>query len=146
MTESQAGLAGFELSAQQEESLLRRQVASRDSVSAVVSIAGRLDPTALRDALDAVTARHEALRTTFHRRPGLRVPLQVIRDRLAPGWRQVDLRAPQGQQDAKQAERIAAVLAEEASRPSIRSRVRCFMPRSFASKRSAISWRSRWME
>jgi amino acid adenylation domain-containing protein len=113
LTEPQGGLAGFELSAQQEESLLRRQVASRDSVSAVVSIAGRLEPTALRDALEAVTTRHEALRTTFHRRPGLRVPLQVIRDRLAPGWRQVDLRAPGG---PKQAERIAAMLAEETSR------------------------------
>ena len=117
MTEPQAGVAGFELSAQQEESLLQRQAASRDSVSAVVSIAGRLEPTALREALEAVTTRHEALRTTFHRRPGLRVPLQVIHDRLPPGWRQVDLRAPQGQQDAKQAERIAATLAEETSRP-----------------------------
>ncbi len=116
MTELQAGLAGFELSAQQEESLLQRQVASGNSVSAVVSIVGRLEPTALRDAFDAVTNRHEALRTTFHRRPGLRVPLQVIRERLAPGWRQVDLRAPQDQQDAQQADRIAATLAEEASR------------------------------
>ena len=87
-------LAGFELSAAQEESLLERQVASHGSVFSVVSIAGRLEPAALREALDAVTARHEALRTTFHRRPGLRVPLQVIHDRLALGWREVDLRVP----------------------------------------------------
>jgi amino acid adenylation domain-containing protein len=114
-------LAGFELSAAQEESLLERQVASHDGVFSVVSIAGRLEPAALREALDAVAARHEALRTTFHRRPGLRVPLQVIHDRLALGWRQVDLRVPQdAKHDAKndpgQAERVAAALAEEKSR------------------------------
>ena len=79
-----------------------------------MSIAGRLDSAALREALDAVSARHEALRTTFHRRPGLRVPLQVINDRLAVGWREVDLRVPA---DPGRAERVAAALAEETSRP-----------------------------
>ena len=106
-------VAGFELSAAQEESLLERQV-SQGGVSSVVWIAGRLDPAALREALDAVSARHEVLRTTFHRRPGLRVPLQVINDRLAVGWREVDLRVPA---NPGRAERVAAALAEETSRP-----------------------------
>src|SRR4029077_10393825 len=87
------------------------------SSSSLVSIAGRLDPPALREALNAVTARHEALRTTFHRRPGLRVPLQVIHDGLALGWREVDLRVPgDSEKDPGRAERVAAALAEETSR------------------------------
>jgi amino acid adenylation domain-containing protein len=100
-------IAGFELSAAQEDSLLQRQVGSHGNVLSVVSIAGRLDPQALREAVHAVSARHEALRTTFHRRPGLRVPLQVIQEHLAPGWREVDLRG--------HAEAVAAAIAEETS-------------------------------
>jgi amino acid adenylation domain-containing protein len=39
---------------------------------------GELDTRALRESLGAVVERHEILRTTFQRAPGLRLPLQVI--------------------------------------------------------------------
>jgi hypothetical protein len=38
-----------------------------------------------------LTARHEALRTTFERAPGFRVPLQVIGDPCPPAWQEVSL-------------------------------------------------------
>ncbi|MFF2076049.1 amino acid adenylation domain-containing protein [Kitasatospora sp. NPDC058162] len=47
-------------------------------------ITGRLDPDALRAALDGVVARHEALRTTFAARDGR--GLQIVHPELAPEW------------------------------------------------------------
>ena len=74
MTET--AIEGFPLSVQQ-----RRVWASgpegAQRVRALL-LEGRLDAEALRRALGAVVERHEILRTTFRRAPGLRLPLQVI--------------------------------------------------------------------
>ena len=53
-------------------------------VQGVLSIDGPLEPGALADALRACVARHEILRTTFAAQAGLRVPLQVVAERLDP--------------------------------------------------------------
>ncbi|MEA2125123.1 MAG: hypothetical protein QOI80_1905, partial [Solirubrobacteraceae bacterium] len=75
-----------------------------------LAVAGAIDPT----ALDAVVGRHEILRTTFSRRPGIRLPVQVVHDELAPGWSESDL----GDVDpAQQPGRVASLAAEERARP-----------------------------
>src|SRR5258708_2127383 len=43
-----------------------------------VMIQGRLDIELLDCALRRIIDRHEILRTTFHRHPGIRIPVQVI--------------------------------------------------------------------
>ncbi len=76
---------GFELSAQQR----RRWGSDATScVQAALSIEGALDAGALRRALEQVIARHQALRTTFRAIAGLKVPLQVVHEALAPAWEQ----------------------------------------------------------
>ena len=44
----------------------------------------------LRAALDAIVHRHEILRTTFVRQAGMRMPAQVIHDRLSANWEVAD--------------------------------------------------------
>src|SRR5262249_45231337 len=44
------------------------------------------EPSAIREALDRIVARHEILRTTFVRRHGLKAPSQVVNERLEIGW------------------------------------------------------------
>ena len=47
-------------------------------VQCAVLIEGDLNPKLLSTAIDRVINRHEILRTSFHRSPGMDLPLQVI--------------------------------------------------------------------
>src|SRR4051812_12957724 len=82
--------AGFRLSPQQEHLWAVQRDDPTCCLQCALLLEGRLRPRALRDALQAVVDRHEILRTTFRRRAGMRAPLQVINDRLAPAWRAAD--------------------------------------------------------
>jgi len=55
-----------------------------ERAAAAVLLEGRLDLDRLAGALQAAVARHEILRTTFRRRPGSRLPLQVVGPAFAP--------------------------------------------------------------
>ncbi len=79
-------MEGFRLSPQQRR--LWRSGGQHPAYRArgAVLVEGTLDVEALRRALDDVVERNEILRTTFQLPPGLSVPLQVIRDHLAPAW------------------------------------------------------------
>ena len=74
-----------------------------------IDIDGTLDHDRLRQALRLLTDRHEILRTTFPRRSGMRVPLQVVHESLAPEFDVVDLSAlASADQDLRLAELEAA--------------------------------------
>jgi amino acid adenylation domain-containing protein len=76
----------FRVSPQQEELLrLPPEEPGYRSQCAVVVDDG-LDVERVRTGVEAVTRRHEVLRTTFLRRPGMRVPSQAIHDELAPSF------------------------------------------------------------
>src|SRR5689334_11629654 len=80
---------GFQLSQQQKQLWLAgADEAAFNSVIAV-ALEGAVHAAKLKDALNQVVARHVALRTTFERRPGMRVPLQVVRGALAPVWEEI---------------------------------------------------------
>jgi amino acid adenylation domain-containing protein len=79
--------SSFRLSPQQEQ-LWRGSGDPALLVQCVVTGLG--EPEAVHEALQAVVARHEALRTTFSFPPGVTVPVQVIHDALEPGWRLAD--------------------------------------------------------
>jgi amino acid adenylation domain-containing protein len=65
-----------------------------------VSLTGPLDAGDLRAAVESAAQRHEILRTTFQRRTGMLVPLQVVGDTAGCDWRTVDLRGRGGEQSA----------------------------------------------
>jgi hypothetical protein len=55
-----------------------------ERAAVAVLLEGRLDLDRLAGALQAAVARHEILRTTFRRRPGSRLPVQVVGPAFAP--------------------------------------------------------------
>jgi amino acid adenylation domain-containing protein len=86
-------IEGFQLSPQQRHlwRLSAGDAGGAYGALCVVRIEGRLDEAALRAALREVVARHEILRTTFHRLPGMDLPLQVVGEAGAPELIEADL-------------------------------------------------------
>src|SRR5690349_21196097 len=92
---------GFRLSPQQAELWLRQAAAQQNAnASCLVAAAGPLDSDRLKAALDQIIARHEILRTTFHRPIGIRTPFQVVAKSAPFLWQEIDLsdRDPAAQQ------------------------------------------------
>ena len=104
-----ADTASFRLSPQQEQLWRSDPENPRLRVQCVVDVSGS-DAQAVRDALRSVVARHEILRTTFARSPGVKLPGQVIHGELEPSWAAEDL-------DAATEDELAALLAGEAAAP-----------------------------
>ncbi|HVR96269.1 MAG TPA: condensation domain-containing protein, partial [Thermoanaerobaculia bacterium] len=96
---SQPVAQGFRLSPQQRRlwSLQKEAEGFPYRARAVARIEGRLDRAALAAALEDVAARHEILRTTFPKLPGLSLPAQAIRETGALRLEEEDLssRAPE---------------------------------------------------
>jgi amino acid adenylation domain-containing protein len=107
-------VTGFQLSPQQKHLWVVDAENPAFHATLAVRLEGRLSSAALRGAVQAVVARHEILRTTFPRRPGMKLPVQVVNQQLPPSWQEVDLRTmPAAQQDG----RIQQLFGEEARRP-----------------------------
>jgi amino acid adenylation domain-containing protein len=90
MSESTA--AGFQLSPRQKHLWLSGAETPAFNAIVAVLLEGTLELEALKSALHAVISRHEILRTTFERRPGMKVAVQVVQENLPPAWEEVDLR------------------------------------------------------
>ena len=84
---------GFRLSPQQKY-LWTLQQATLDQPYRVIGallIDGRLNTDELKQSLTEVVIRHEILRTTFHRPPGIKMPFQVVSEDPHFTWTQLDL-------------------------------------------------------
>jgi hypothetical protein len=79
----------------------------------VLLLEGELRADGLRKALEKVCLRHESLRTTFRRVPGVSWPLQSVEGVLKPSWRTIDLSDVAG---AAQDDEIAALMVLERRR------------------------------
>ncbi len=87
----QVQLEYFRLSRQQERLWLLQRDSSAFRSQCALLIEGDLKEEVLREALRRVIERHEILRTAFHRRPGLELPLQIMVESGPPSWRHSDL-------------------------------------------------------
>jgi amino acid adenylation domain-containing protein len=83
--------ASFRPSPQQEQLWLTEPEGPSGRNQLVALLEGPLDGERLREALLTAVSRHEILRTTFQRRTGMTVPLQVVHQELLPHWDVVDL-------------------------------------------------------
>ncbi|MET0647737.1 MAG: condensation domain-containing protein, partial [Pyrinomonadaceae bacterium] len=88
-------IEGYRLSPQQRQvwGLLSHSPSTHPHAQCAVSISGRATAGALRRAVERLVSRHEALRTEFHRLPGMEFPIQVVGEDARVRWREVDLRA-----------------------------------------------------
>ncbi|MBD1938356.1 non-ribosomal peptide synthetase [Microcoleus sp. FACHB-68] len=105
-------ITGFRLSPQQKYlwSLLQESPAYRAQCSLLIE--GNLNQKTLKEALQAVINRHEILRTTFHRRPGVKVPIQVIESVTVPSWKFIDFTQSEPQDIQT---KLQSILKEETS-------------------------------
>src|SRR4028118_538988 len=85
-------LEGFRLSPQQKHLWLLQQGSLAYRASCAIRIEGNLNVQALKSALNQTVNRHESLRTTFHRQPGIKIPIQVIAESGTLSWNQVNLK------------------------------------------------------
>lgn len=96
----QDSIEGYPLSPQQKYLWLQQTDQNQPyRIQASVQINGLLDREKLKLALQQVVDRHEILRTTFKRLPGLTLPLQVIGESQFAWYKELDLsdRTPQEQ-------------------------------------------------
>ena len=114
----QTSIQGFRLARPQRHLWAMHQQSPAHLAQSIILIQGNLDAEVLRDALHTVINRHQILRTTFQRPPGMKVPVQVIgepvddlNDAL---WQTADLR---NQTAAEQTLTLEELLCAERVRP-----------------------------
>jgi amino acid adenylation domain-containing protein/thioester reductase-like protein len=102
---------GFRLSPQQKYLWLLQQDSGAYCAQCAILIEGNLKTTVLKEAVQQIINRHEILRTSFHREPGIKIPIQVISDRIdLTSWFSINLSDCNSQeQEAK----IEAILQEK---------------------------------
>lgn len=107
---------GFRLSAQQRYLWSLQQAAGSAPalLLSMISIEGELRSEILERALADVVTRHEILRTTFQRPPGIKTPFQVISEAAQFEWQSHDL--SELDQEALSTKLESSLLAER-SRP-----------------------------
>src|SRR6476659_1164271 len=81
----------YRLSPQQELVWAMRPDGPTDAGQLIVELEGPVDIDRLRNAFSLLADRHEILRSTYARQPGMKTPLQVVRDAVALDWEVVDL-------------------------------------------------------
>jgi len=115
-TAEQLTTSGFRLSPLQEllwsvqignENRCRRSVCAIRIEGPVVALAK------VKDAVQKTIKRHEILRTAFVRRPGMKIPFQVIFEDYQPEWQITDLTTLARDQQKQEVERC---IAEEVTR------------------------------
>lgn len=108
-------MEGFRLSPQQKR--LWRQHTGQNwpyRAQALILIEGDLHAERLSAAIQEVVTKHEILRTTFHRLPGLTLPVQVITDHGLPSVQDYDFT---GLDAREQHARVEALIEATRSRP-----------------------------
>jgi amino acid adenylation domain-containing protein/thioester reductase-like protein len=85
-------IEGFQLSPQQKRLWLLQQDSNIYVSQVAIFLEGILDIEVLQAATHKVVNRHEILRTNFHRRPGIKFPIQVIVETSTPSWCNLNLR------------------------------------------------------
>src|SRR5438874_4853667 len=104
----------FQVSPQQEEVWAAEPDGPAARTQAVLAADGEVDRSAVEDALRLAVRRHESMRTTFVRQPGLTLPLQVVNGLLEPRIEALDLT---GAGPRERVERTARALQSELEAP-----------------------------
>src|SRR5688572_9157190 len=89
----QTQVSGFRISPQQKRLWLLAQNSSAFCSGCELLLEGECHTALLQDALQKIINRHDALRTTFHQIPGVKVPFQVVARTGAASWQHIDLSA-----------------------------------------------------
>ncbi len=97
---------GFRLSPQQKYLWLLQQDSPAYRIQSAISIEGSLQSERLKKALEKVSDRHEIIRTSFQRKAGLKIPIQVISEHSSVSWNWVNLSEVNPQEQEAKLEEI----------------------------------------
>jgi hypothetical protein len=117
-------IEGLRLSPHQKRLWLWQSRGHVGQARALFKLDGVFDDEAVQKALAHAIARHDSLRTTFYREPGMKVPFQVINEESDVLWRRVDLRHLPDERDREQAADEAAHRTDDRdweARPLVRA-------------------------
>ncbi|MBO0797276.1 MAG: non-ribosomal peptide synthetase, partial [Blastocatellia bacterium] len=106
----QTKVKGYRLSPQQKLLWQAPQGSQAYLSRCALLFEGDLQIKALKEVLQKLVARHEILRTTFRRLPGMKLPVQVISSKNALTWRSKDL---SGLSPRRQASKIETLFLAE---------------------------------
>lgn len=84
-------IQGFQLSPQQKRLWLLQQNGSVYLTQGAISIEGNLDPDKLKQIVEQIVARHQILRTSFSRLPGIKLPVMTIVERNWFDWSEINV-------------------------------------------------------
>lgn len=107
-------IQGFRLSPQQSRLWSLQQESRVYTAQCATRLEGSIQPDELRRALLTIIDRHEILRTVYYRHPGIKIPVQVVLDSLAPSWHCVDLG---GMNAELQLKKVEEIIEEEKNYP-----------------------------
>ena len=79
-------VSGFQLAPQQKRLWSLQQDSSVYLTVGLISLAGNLQPSALKKACQLVIDKQEILRTVFRRLPGMKTPVMVVKDQACSSW------------------------------------------------------------
>ncbi|MEG5160081.1 amino acid adenylation domain-containing protein [Microcoleus sp. AT3-A2] len=97
---------GFRLSPQQKYLWLLQQDSPAYRIQSAILIEGSLQTDHLKKALEKVSDRHEIIRTSFQRKAGLKIPIQVISEHSSVSWNSVNLNEVNPQEQEAKIEQI----------------------------------------
>jgi amino acid adenylation domain-containing protein/non-ribosomal peptide synthase protein (TIGR01720 family) len=103
-------IEGFQLSPQQKRLWSLQQASLAYQTQGAILIEGNLNPEVLKIALQNVINRHEILRTSFQRKPGIKAPLQVVAESSILSCRDINL---SGLDSHQQESKIEEILQQE---------------------------------
>ncbi|MGF1480501.1 MAG: amino acid adenylation domain-containing protein [Cyanophyceae cyanobacterium] len=86
-----SAITGYKLSPIQQHIWKQQATGNVLPAQCTMRLHGALQIEALRAALLAIADTHEIFRTTFEQTPGAKQPLQVVKNKGAVSWQQVDL-------------------------------------------------------
>src|SRR5205809_13609 len=84
--------AGFPLSPQQKQLWSWQDDGQVATVQVALLLEGTLNVPRLKSALQKIVERHEILRTSFQRSPGMKFPFQVVNASARISWEEVAIR------------------------------------------------------
>ncbi|WDD36586.1 amino acid adenylation domain-containing protein (plasmid) [Nostoc sp. UHCC 0926] len=84
-------IKGFRLSPHQKRLWLLQQNSSAYLTQCSILIEGNLQLEVLKAGIDKIVNRHEILRTSFSRLPGVKFPIMVVLNSSSTSWRDIDL-------------------------------------------------------
>ena len=131
-------LEGYRLSPQQRRLWYLQDGSSAFRSWCAIKIEGGIEDAALREAVESVIGRYDILRTRFHKRVGIKMPIQVVEPEIVARWVELDLRGMEESAQRAKLHEVYTLEGESSLEPDLRSNLRAALVRLGENERVLI--------